>query len=577
MSFIFGGDTGMTYEQVQRNRKIAEQLMAGSGRSKNVGEGIGSFAKQISGALIQRKADKRDDALRSESEDLWGTTFGGGFGGGSTPSPYSAAPPSVSTAPLPTEGDLLGNDAMAAIGRTPNNPAMPASGTSEGERLALARTLQAEAGNQGFEGMLDVGSVIANRRNSGQWGDTFTDVVTAPGQFSAWNSVTGYAGGEQGQPMDFAPGAEALRAADLILAGNYEDQTGGAQNYFAEIPGVSPRPSWADESFVQRGDHYFGTAGGGGGRANPRGQGGGQPNVSTQQIVELLSNPYIRQDPAKSAVLQSLLQQNMQGQDPMRALEMERAQLELEALRNPQPKDSPNSVREYQFYEQQERAQGREPLPYGQWSVMDEAAGVAGAGPSLLGTSGLVAVPDPDAEGGVRVIAAEGSPIALEQAAEASAAETERTTKIDKASSGIGLITSIMDDPALAGITGMVQGSIPPMTQAGTDLNVKIEQLQGQAFLQAFESLKGGGSITAIEGDKATAAMARLNRVQGTPAYLEALAEIRYVMQRAKQRAEGGDPGQYNFEWPPKETPAGVPDADGWITLPNGVRVRERS
>ena len=37
-----------------------------------------------------------------------------------------------------------------------------------------------------------------------------------------------------------------------------------------------------------------------------------------------------------------------------------------------------------------------------------------------------------------------------------------------------------------------------------------LDQIGGQAFLQAFESLKGGGQITEIEGTKATTALTRL-------------------------------------------------------------------
>ena len=59
------------------------------------------------------------------------------------------------------------------------------------EREILARTLQAEAGNQGLGGMIAAGSVIMNRVGSGGFGSNVRDVILAPGQFSAWNSVTG--------------------------------------------------------------------------------------------------------------------------------------------------------------------------------------------------------------------------------------------------------------------------------------------------------------------------------------------------------------------------------------------------
>lgn len=113
---------------------------------------------------------------------------------------------------------------------------------SPDEVLMLARTLQAEAGNQGVAGMIDVGSVIRNRATSGKYGgNSLSGVIMKPGQFSAWNGVTGYAGGEQGQNMNFQPSEEALAAAQAIVSGNYEDGTGGATHYYN--PDIS-QPAW---------------------------------------------------------------------------------------------------------------------------------------------------------------------------------------------------------------------------------------------------------------------------------------------------------------------------------------------
>ena len=132
--------------------------------------------------------------------------------------------------------------------------------TNSNTRMMLARTMQAEAGSQGFEGMVDVGSVIRNRAASGNYGEGVEGVIMRPGQFSAWNSVTGYAGGEQGQSMDFQPSDEAMAAADAVLSGQYQDGTGGATHYFNPDVG-SGTPSWAKgKDFTRRGAHVFGNA-----------------------------------------------------------------------------------------------------------------------------------------------------------------------------------------------------------------------------------------------------------------------------------------------------------------------------
>jgi hypothetical protein len=73
------------------------------------------------------------------------------------------------------------------------------------------------------------------------------------------------------------------------------------------------------------------------------------------------------------------------------------------------------------------------------------------------------------------------------------------------------------------------------------------KQLEGKAFLEAFESLKGGGQITQIEGEKATQAMARLDRAQSEGAYVEALNELKAIAASAYARAKkrtGAQPAQ---------------------------------
>jgi hypothetical protein len=129
------------------------------------------------------------------------------------------------------------------------------------DRELLARTLQAEAGNQGPAGMLAAGSVIMNRTKTQGYGDGLQGVIMKPGQFSVWNGVTGYAGGEQGQDMAaMAPSGSAYAAADTLIGGQYNDPTGGATHYYN--PSIS-QPSWGIDNggdWTRIGDHVFGNA-----------------------------------------------------------------------------------------------------------------------------------------------------------------------------------------------------------------------------------------------------------------------------------------------------------------------------
>lgn len=168
------------------------------------------------------------------------------------------------------------------------------------DRDLLAKTLEAEAGNQGLGGMMAVGSVIANRMKQG---GSLRDVILAPAQFSAWNKVTGAAGGEQGQNMEaIKPSKDAYAAADAILSGNFVDVTGGATHYYN--PSIS-QPKWGKEKaggdWLKIGGHLFGKADGF--RTGAATMDGQQPTAQQMQqmqqqprgLMGFLSDPRTRQ------------------------------------------------------------------------------------------------------------------------------------------------------------------------------------------------------------------------------------------------------------------------------------------
>jgi len=126
-------------------------------------------------------------------------------------------------------------------------------------RTLLAKTIQAEAGGEDYEGKLAVGSVIANRVKSKGYGNSYENVILAPGQFSAWNSVTNYAKGEGGLNMDLIkPSEDAYKVADAILSGSYESPVGDATHYYN--PAVAD-PNWGEKAggdWQGIGNHIFG-------------------------------------------------------------------------------------------------------------------------------------------------------------------------------------------------------------------------------------------------------------------------------------------------------------------------------
>jgi hypothetical protein len=82
-----------------------------------------------------------------------------------------------------------------------------------------------------------------------------------------------------------------------------------------------------------------------------------------------------------------------------------------------------------------------------------------------------------------------------------------------------------------------------PGTDAA-DFQSKLDQVKGGAFLQAYETLKGGGSITNIEGEKGTLALNRMSTAQSEKEFVTAAREfqgvVRNAVERAKMRVGGG-------------------------------------
>jgi hypothetical protein len=83
----------------------------------------------------------------------------------------------------------------------------------------------------------------------------------------------------------------------------------------------------------------------------------------------------------------------------------------------------------------------------------------------------------------------------------------------------------------------------------------RLDQIKDKTFLQAFESLKGGGQITQIEGEKATSALNRMNTAQSEIEFIKAAREfeenLRTGMELAKKKAGLPTGGTARLRWNP--------------------------
>jgi hypothetical protein len=90
-----------------------------------------------------------------------------------------------------------------------------------------------------------------------------------------------------------------------------------------------------------------------------------------------------------------------------------------------------------------------------------------------------------------------------------------------------------------------------------------LDQSKGGAFLEAFNSLKGGGQITEVEGKKATDAITRMNKAQSEKEFVKAAREYQGIIKKGVERAKIKT-GKY--AGPERRVPDGI-DPNLWSVM----------
>jgi hypothetical protein len=82
---------------------------------------------------------------------------------------------------------------------------------------------------------------------------------------------------------------------------------------------------------------------------------------------------------------------------------------------------------------------------------------------------------------------------------------------------------------------GLLGGWVVPGTESA-NFNALLDQLQGKQFLEAYQYLRGSGSISQIEGEKAGNAMARMQKSQTEASFIKAAKEFKGILERGIER-----------------------------------------
>jgi hypothetical protein len=87
------------------------------------------------------------------------------------------------------------------------------------------------------------------------------------------------------------------------------------------------------------------------------------------------------------------------------------------------------------------------------------------------------------------------------------------------------------------GATWLPGARFIPGTDAASYMS-RHDQIKGASFLEAFESLKGGGAITEKEGTKATDAMNRMSTATSENEYIRAALDLQDVIRKGVANAQ---------------------------------------
>lgn len=291
--FIFGGDTGMSYEALQRKRKITDALMQQKNKPMDVANGLAQGLSSVAGALMNKKLDKREDQMRSDRQG----EFTDLFGGGATPASYGAPTQAVASA-MGGGGDMSQyRDAIASIESAGSGDYSAVGPTNEklGRALGRYQIMEANIGPWSREALgreVSADEFLANPKL----------------QDAIFDSKFG------GYVQKFGP-------------------EGAAQAWFAGPGGVgkTDRKDVLGTSVGQYGQKFRKALGGA-----PSGSGGQSGNpAKLAQLAQFAADPLL--DPSQRKIAEIMLQREMQQGDPMTQLDMQYKQAQIDKINNPAP------------------------------------------------------------------------------------------------------------------------------------------------------------------------------------------------------------------------------------------------
>lgn len=324
---MFSIDPNSTPEQLANRRALMAMLRPKYGSARYVGEGLGQLATGLVEGIQNRKMNAIESAGRAGATDMLSGMMGGaqsgpmsilgvnpGYGGGSTD---------------PLDPTNIAGDTMAALGKDAGTAGYRASivGTESGGNWRAQNNETGAGGQAGHYGRVQFGRArLQEAMDAGviPQGTTPEQFMASPAlQIAAENWHFADLEQKLSPLVGTVVNGKPLDLGSLVAMGHLGG-VAGAQRYAATGGQYNPSDAYGTSLSEYAATHS--------GKSGPAA--GGLPQIPADQLLSALSNPWLTQE--QRATLGMLLENQMQAADPMRQIELQKSQLELDAMRNPQ-------------------------------------------------------------------------------------------------------------------------------------------------------------------------------------------------------------------------------------------------
>lgn len=578
-SGMFSVDPKSTPEQLAQRKALMAMLRPKYGSARYVGEGLGQLATGIVEGLQNRKMREIEGAGRDSANDLFSGLFGktSQSTAGGQPGPMNIL--GVNPAYDKNDPTQISGDTMAALGKDAGTAGYRASliGTESGGNWKASNNEMGAGGQSGHFGRVQFGKArLQEAMDAGviPQGTTPEQFMNSPAlQIAAENWHFADLEKQLGDLVGKEVNGQVMDMGALVAMGHLGG-AGGARKYVESGGAYNPSDSFGTSLSDYAMKH--------GGQVSMSAQDGAPmpfnsatPAIPTDQLLAAMANPWLT--PEQRAILTTVYDQQVQAGDPMRALELQKAQLELDQMKAPPapPEDYTSRMfmaqaaglepgtPEFQSYMLTGTLPGGGNVPAG-FASLDMQAQAAGFVPGTpeyqdfmrngggSGTPAAFTALDMQAKAAgfepgtpeyQEFMATRGAGLAAEAKTKgeaAAAAEIAAPADVATAERTLKYIEDIRSHPGREMGTGFssVFNWLPG--SSGKDFQNRVNQVTSGAFLTAIDEMRGMGSLSNAEGETARAAITRMDTATSEAEFLAALGDyeavVRLGMDRAKKR-----------------------------------------